>query len=97
MSEYQTFEADLREMLDRGQVAAVVGSGVSTATTRRAPSWRTLIQSGVERCRSIGASHEWCQTVLSQLQLESEPDMLLSAAELVHHKLGQNGGGELAR
>ena len=51
---------------------------------------------GVERCRTIGVPDDWCQCVRGQLQLASHPDMLLSAAELVHQKLREQGG-ELAR
>jgi hypothetical protein len=92
MSHGHPFETDLREMIARGQVVAVVGSGVSTATTAQAPSWRGLIQSGVEHCRTLGVQDEWCQWVCGQLQLASYPDMLLSAAELVHQKLREHDG-----
>lgn len=97
MPDVHEFDADLREMIRRGQVVAVVGSGVSIATNSHAPTWRGLIESGVAACRTIGAPEAWCQLVLGQLQLESHPDMLLSAAELVHHKLAENVGGELDR
>jgi len=96
MSQGHPFETDLRDMIARGQVVAVVGSGVSMATTSQAPLWRKLIQSGVEHCRSLDASAQWCQLVAGQLALDSEPDMLLAAAELVHNKLRQYTG-ELAR
>jgi hypothetical protein len=96
MSQAQEFETDLRDMIGRGQVVAVVGSGVSVATTPRAPSWRGLIDSGVDRCRNLGVPDDWCQYVRGQLQLSSHPDMLLSAAESVHQKLRERGG-ELAR
>jgi hypothetical protein len=92
MSHGHPFETDLREMIARGQVVAVVGSGVSTATTAQAPSWRGLIQSRVDHCRTRGVQDEWCQWVCGQLQLASYPDMLLSAAELVHQKLREHGG-----
>ena len=59
-------------------------------------SWRGLIDAGVERCRTLGVPDDWCQFVRGQLQLASHPDMLLSAAELVHQKLREQGG-ELAR
>ena len=89
-------ETDLRKMIQQGQVVAVVGSGVSVATTSHAPSWHGLIKSGVERCRSNGAPDDWCQSVLGLLKLQAA-DMLLSAAELVHGKLLTGGGGEFAR
>ena len=43
----------------------------------------------------MGASDNWCQLILSQLE-EGSGDMLLSAAELVHGKLDEQGG-EFAR
>ena len=46
MSHEPEFETDLRDMIGRGQVVAVLGSGVSVATTSRAPSWRGLIDVG---------------------------------------------------
>jgi formylglycine-generating enzyme required for sulfatase activity len=90
MPKNHPFETDLREMIARGQVVAVVGSGVSAATTSSAPTWRGLIDSGVERCRAIGAEDPWCETVRSLLGFPHS-DMLLSAAELVHQKLRQRG------
>lgn len=89
--------ADLLTMIKRRQVVVVVGSGVSMSTNRKSPSWRKLIVSGIQHCRAIGATERWCQSVSGQLELDDEPDMLLSAAELVHKKLSANGGGELAR
>jgi len=70
-----------------GQVVAVVGSGVSLATTSHAPTWRGLITSGVERCRTVGATDKWCERVLGWLESDADADMLLSAAELVQQKL----------
>ena len=86
MSHESDFETDLRDMMGRGQVIAVLGSGVSLATTSRAPSWRGLIDAGVEHCRTIGVSEDWCQYVRGQLQLASHPDMLLSAAGNIRHR-----------
>ncbi|MEI8381931.1 MAG: hypothetical protein WCJ09_17510 [Planctomycetota bacterium] len=40
-----TFEDDLRQMIQRGQVLVVVGSGVSMATNSNSPNWRGLIPS----------------------------------------------------
>ncbi|MBC8875829.1 MAG: SUMF1/EgtB/PvdO family nonheme iron enzyme [Planctomycetes bacterium] len=91
MPEDHEFENDLREMIKRRQVVAVIGSGVSMATNQQAPTWRALIESAIERCRTLGASDAWCQTISGQLALESDTDMLLSAAELVHGKLLKYG------
>ena len=83
------FLDDLREMIDRKQVVVIVGSGVSAATTSQSREWPELIQSAIECCRLLGASERWCEMVAGQLELEDEPDMLLSAAELVYGKLGR--------
>ena len=89
--------ADLLTMIKRRQVVVVVGSGVSMSTNRKSPTWRKLIESGIQHCRATGAKERWCQSVSGQLEQDNEPVMLLSAAELVHEKLSANGGGELAR
>jgi formylglycine-generating enzyme required for sulfatase activity len=96
MADEQSFVTDLRAMIARKQVTAVIGSGVSVATTSKSPSWRGLIESAVDRCRELEATESWCGLVLGMLE-EGSPDMLLSAAERVESKLGENGGGELAR
>ncbi|MCY2996202.1 MAG: SUMF1/EgtB/PvdO family nonheme iron enzyme [Planctomycetota bacterium] len=85
------FEDNLRDLIKRRQVVAVVGSGVSLATNPQAPTWRALIESAVERCGTLGAGDAWCQTIASQLALTSDADMLLTAAELVHGKLLKYG------
>jgi len=97
MSRDDSFEGDLREMIRKKQVVAVVGSGISMATSSKAPTWRELIESGLERCRLLGAKDAWCRAVEGQLKLEEFPDMLLAAAELVHQKLLGHGVGQFAR
>ncbi|MCY2988198.1 MAG: SUMF1/EgtB/PvdO family nonheme iron enzyme [Planctomycetota bacterium] len=105
MSDNHEFEDDLRELIKRKQVVAVVGSGVSLATNPRAPTWRALIESAIESCRALGATDRWCRNVADRLAFESDQEMsaadvanaLLLAAEEVHCKLRQNGDGELAR
>jgi formylglycine-generating enzyme required for sulfatase activity len=92
----QEFAADLREMITQDRVVAVVGSGASRATTCQAPLWRPLVESAVKRCRVTGSSDKWCELVADQLKLESEADMLLSAAELVDKRL-RDQRGEWAR
>ncbi|MCY2977757.1 MAG: SUMF1/EgtB/PvdO family nonheme iron enzyme [Planctomycetota bacterium] len=89
--------ADLLTMIKKKQVVVVVGSGVSMSTNRKSPTWRKLIESGIPHCKTMGANERWCQSVSGQLELDDEPDMLLSAAELVHKKLSSNGGDEMAR
>ena len=97
MSQRREFESDLRKLIGRGQVVAVVGSGVSLASTSRAPAWRGLITSGVERCRTLGAADKWCQRTLGLLEPDAEAGQLISAAEQVQQKLCGQGGGEFAR
>ena len=105
MPENQEFETNLREMIARRQVVAVVGSGVSSATTRQAPTWRKLIESGVECCRTLGASERWCRNVTDRLEFESDEatadsetaQALLSAAQDVHQRLLKNGLGDFAQ
>jgi len=104
MPDNHEFEDDLREMIKRRQVVAVIGSGVSMATNRQAPTWRALIESAIERCRTLGSTDRWCRNVAERLDFESDEQMsaadvadaLLSAAEEVHRKLRQNGVGDLA-
>ena len=86
---------ELRALIQRKKVIAVVGSGVSMATCEAAPEWKSLIESGLDECQRLGASDAWCQVVTSQLAMEGETDMFLSAAESVHGKLNEDGGGSL--
>ncbi|MFC1572677.1 SUMF1/EgtB/PvdO family nonheme iron enzyme [Candidatus Eisenbacteria bacterium] len=90
-----SFENDLREMIQRGRVVAVVGSGVSIATNSEAPTWRKLIQSAIERCRDLGEKPAWCERIEGLLALDDDADTLLLAAEAVDRKLRNNG--ELGR
>ncbi|MEY4179795.1 MAG: hypothetical protein RLY70_3369, partial [Planctomycetota bacterium] len=92
----EPIEDDLRQMIHDKRVVVVVGAGVSCATTSRAPSWRGLIESGMERCRVLGANEEWCKKIGSFLA-DSDPDMLLAAAELVAKRLWKGGESEFAR
>ena len=90
MDEGDTFETDLRGMIRRGQVVAVVGSGVSMATASQSPTWRGLMKSAAQRCRAIGAGDDWCDDVVRFLK-RPHADMLLVGAELVHQKLREKG------
>lgn len=80
--------ADLVRMIVDGTVVAIVGSGVSRATTSVSPTWRDLIEGGVEECRASGKSEEWCQDVREALANE---DMLPLAAGQVHLALQESG------
>jgi formylglycine-generating enzyme required for sulfatase activity len=91
-----SLEDDLRALVDRRQIVVIVGSGVSMATTKAAPTWRHLIQTGAQRCRDLGAAEKWCENVQRLLAEDVENDQLLAAAELVHNKLNKSPG-EFAR
>lgn len=86
----ESFEDDLRRMIHDKRVVVVVGAGVSCETTSQAPSWRGLIESGMERCRILGANDDWYETV-GFLLAKSNPDMLLTAAEYVARGLRKGG------
>ena len=96
MADGQAFESDLRKMIENKQVVIVVGSGVSKSTCSQAPMWQGLIGSGVKWCQDIGAKSDWCDQVESLLKMNYS-EMLITAAELVQQKLGENKGGEFAR
>ena len=67
------------------------------ATCSKAPTWRGLIESGIERCGFVGMTDDWCRRRREQLE-ESDLDSLLGVAELVQTKLTQlAGGGEFGR
>jgi len=86
---------DLKKMIAERKIIAVAGSGISRATTQDAPLWGDLIESGIQRCVEVGETQAWCDAARSMLKVGSL-DMLLMAAELVHGKLNENGGGEFA-
>jgi hypothetical protein len=100
-----TLKHDLGEMIKGKQVVVVVGSGVSIATNTTAPTWYGLIESAVRQCRGLVTSGQeekeeikvWCEDVKMLLTRKKHPEMLLSAAEMVHEKLKSFGKGELVR
>ncbi|MFM9960895.1 MAG: SUMF1/EgtB/PvdO family nonheme iron enzyme [Planctomycetaceae bacterium] len=104
MSDTHTIEDGLRSLIKDRQIVVVVGSGVSRATNNKSPTWRDLIQSGIQHCReNLGATQRWCDNIAERLDFESDKQMataviadaLLSAAEDVHKMLRPNGGREL--
>ena len=81
---------DLKQMIAKGQVTVVVGSGVSCATTSKAPTWMKLIENGIGRCATLGEPDAWCDMTRMLLNAKSL-DMLVNAAGLVHDKLVERG------
>ena len=101
-----TLKDDLKELISEKKIVVVVGSGVSiSATNGMAPTWCGLIESAVRKCRSLVTSGPkekdeikvWCDTVNNLLKLKQHPEMLLSAAQMVHEKLNRFGDGEFSR
>lgn len=96
-TEEHDFVKDLRKLIEKKQAVIVVGSGVSMSTCSQAPTWRSLIESGVAWCRKLGVEEEWCELIMTQLKMHARPGTLLSAAEQVQEELSLNGGGEFTR
>jgi tetratricopeptide (TPR) repeat protein len=97
----QLLITDLQERIDRGQVVAVVGAGISIGATDGDPlaSWKGLLENGVNRCHEVvrpRLSDEWRDRVLAEIHSSDMHD-LLSAAEKVSSKLGAPSGGEYSR
>jgi DNA-binding CsgD family transcriptional regulator len=91
---------DLRAQIERGQVIAIVGAGVSIGATNRnrLASWTGLLEDGVDRCCEIvkPLPAGWRERVLAEIY-SGDLDDLLSAAEKVSRKLGARSGGEYCR
>jgi len=87
---------DLRELILKRKITVVVGSGVSKATNSKTPMWDALIASGIDRCETMGMSADLCAHFRAGLELKLI-GALLPAAEAVHDKLSENGGGELTK
>jgi hypothetical protein len=77
---------DLRTQIERRQVIAIVGAGVSMGATdgNRLASWIGLLEDGVQRCCDLfnGVTEGWKERVLSEIH-SRDIDALLSAAEKV--------------
>lgn len=86
MTDSSDFTTNLKTMIAERRITAVIGSGVSRATTSNAPLWGELIESGIQRCAEFNATAEWCAFARKGLTVGSL-DALLMAAELVHGKL----------
>ena len=90
----ELLESELRETLSRGRAVLVVGSGVSVATTDRAPtaSWSGLIRDGVQYAIEVrhGLPSDWEESVLADLRQGENGYIpgLISAAGKVTAALG---------
>src|SRR5271165_7026924 len=92
---------DLQAQIERDQVVAIVGAGMSIGATNRNPlaSWKGLLEDGVNRCCEVARPlppKGWKERVLSQIESEDVVD-LLSAAENVSDRLVAPDGGEYRR
>jgi hypothetical protein len=91
--------ADLRKLIDDGEVALFIGTGVSVLATNGAPhaTWTGLIESGIEWCVELDpALDAWAKRRRAELNA-GEIQEILAAAQSVEDKLGGPGGGEFHR
>jgi hypothetical protein len=100
----EALKKELKEEIAKGQVAIIVGAGVSMSASRdpaRDPnfaSWIGLLKSGVAECMKVRPElgEKWAQRVRDEID-SGDIDDLLSAAEKVEKKLGKREGGDFAR
>jgi hypothetical protein len=87
------FLKELQERIDRKQVVAIVGAGVSMGATNKnqLASWTGLLKDGVERCcrRPLSLPKGWRERVFDEIE-SGDLDDLLCAAEKVYRKLERN-------
>ena len=98
-----TLPDDLRKLLAGKKVLVIVGSGVSLAATRPAPSaraasWNGLLKLGAQHCRALHPALDpaWENRLSAELD-SGDLDDILSAAEKIARKLGAPAGPEFAR
>src|SRR5574341_1034744 len=88
---------DLKGQIDNGQAIAVVGAGISIATSKNPAiaSWPGLLKSGVSRCEEIVYSlpKDWGKSVRASLR-SGKLDDLLKVAQEVSKQLGAPRSGE---
>lgn len=88
---------DLQRQIDRGQVLAIVGAGVSIAASGRHPvaSWTGLLHHGVDHCMlkaNPTPPENWRRRAHEAID-EGQLDDLLNYAEQIEWKLGAPGDG----
>jgi hypothetical protein len=93
--------ADLRRLIGKREVVAIIGTGVSLAVTRRAPtaSWEGLLKNGIQHCQKYPPrmSQRWAQRQCEALDDAIETGDLvemLGVAEQVANRLDAPDGGE---
>ena len=64
--------SDLQEQIERGQVVAIVGAGVSIGATNGNPlaSWTGLLEDGVNRCCEVALPRsrtDWKEVALREV------------------------------
>lgn len=91
---------DLRRLIAQRQVVAVVGAGVSMATTdnAEAASWPGLLRTGVAWVETVvqGLPNRWADRQREAIA-SGDLDDLLGVAEQVARRLGAPRGGEFRR
>lgn len=91
---------DLRDLIAKRQVIALVGTGVSQSASGKhsVASWAGLLSDGVQRCMSVAQPLPagWDARLLAEIG-SGDLDDLLSAAEKIAAKLGAPKGGEFRR
>src|SRR5262245_27266206 len=88
------FEADLRGELAKGNVAVVVGAGVSVQATGNAPcaSWQGLLRHGAERAAEVSPEFRSKRLKIVSEEIDSaDGDNLIGAAEKIERALRQAG------
>lgn len=87
---------DLAAQVKRHNVVAIVGAGVSLASTggNRLASWRGLLEDGIEWCVQVIPSlrDEWRQRMIDHLAAESIERWLEAAEGVTQALLGPTGG-----
>lgn len=95
MEYYMVLQQDLREQIAKKQIVAVLGTGISKATSGGSDvaDWVGLLKSGIRRCQEVipGIHPEWGNRQTT-LIASGEVNDLLSCAEEISTKLKKFGG-----
>ena len=95
--------SDLARLISERKVVAIVGTGVSLASTgnARAASWKGLLESGIDHAMQFAdRSKQWCKRQKEALdEAVNEGDLfeMLTVAEQVGTRLYAPDGGEYIR
>ena len=93
-----TSRDDLRVRVEKRNVLAIIGAGVSIGATNNSnpvASWTDLLNDGVKYCvgHDLVTDKGWTRMVLAQIKRKNDTESLLSAAEAVMRTLGGPQGG----